>query len=100
MVMNAVDSFWGDYQVPTMWAGDRNGAQFHIGEAIMRVAEQATCKGDAYRKAMARGVAPFLPWMTGEVIEPAPAQSFAPAGGMHMTTSGAQLARERARAAR
>jgi hypothetical protein len=66
MVMNAVDSFWGDYGVPTIWAGDRNGAQLLVGETLMRIAEQALCKGDAYRKAMARGVAPYLPWMTGE----------------------------------
>lgn len=70
-VVNFMNSIDVDYGVPTIWAGDRNGAQLLVGSVLMRIAEQAKGSGEAFKKGCARGVGGFRPWIaahTGEQI--------------------------------
>jgi ERCC4-type nuclease len=62
-VINAVDSFLVDYDIATVWAGDRAGAQLLVGTALARIWEQHRGVGDAYAKAVSRGRATLLPWI-------------------------------------
>ncbi len=66
-VVNMMHSIDVDYGVPTLWAGNRDGAQLLVGTVLMRIAEQARGEGEAFKKAVSRGVAVHLPWVTGEV---------------------------------
>ncbi len=66
-VVNMMHSIDVDYGVPTIWAGNRDGAQLAVGTCLMRIAEQARGEGEAFVKAVERGCAAHLPWVTGEV---------------------------------
>lgn len=68
-VVNMMNSIDVDYGVPTVWAVNRDGAQLFVGTVLMRIAEQARGEGEAFKKALLRGVAAHLPWVTGEVRE-------------------------------
>jgi ERCC4-type nuclease len=72
-VVNFMNSIDVDYGIPTIWAGDRNGAQLLVGTVLRRIAAQARGEGEAFRDAVRRGVAPHLPWITGEVRDAGPA---------------------------
>lgn len=61
-VLGAVNAIWTDYGVPTIWAGDRSGAEYVIGWTLSRMWEQAH-EGPAAQKARERGCAEHLPWM-------------------------------------
>lgn len=100
-LLHFCDSLSLDYCVPWIWAGSKESAERWVGGTLRRVWEQAAGKGEAFKKAIDRGVAGHRPWLaqhTGEVIPSGP--RVAEAGGMPLSTSAAQLARERARAHR
>lgn len=61
-VLGAVMAIGSDYGVPTIWAGDRRGAEYHIGWTLSRIWEQHH-GGPAAKKARERGCAEHLPWM-------------------------------------
>lgn len=61
-VLGAVNAIFIDYGVPTIWAGDRSGAEYVIGWTLARIWEQAH-EGPAAKKARERGCAEHLPWM-------------------------------------
>lgn len=50
-----------DYGVPTVWAGNRSGAEVWVGSTLKRIWEQHH-GGEAWRKAEARGYAEHIAW--------------------------------------
>lgn len=73
-VINFVDSFAVDYAVPTLWAGNRESAQLHVGTTLSRIWEQHRGIGSAYAKAVSRGRAASLPWIQGPLRERVPSE--------------------------
>lgn len=61
-VLGAVQAIFTDYGVPTIWAGDRRGAEYVVGWTLSRIWEQHH-GGPAAKKARERGCAVHLPWM-------------------------------------
>lgn len=66
-VVNFMNSIDVDYGVPTIWAGNRDGAQLLVGTVLTRIWRQAKQEGEAFEDAVRRGVASYLPWITGEI---------------------------------
>lgn len=64
-VLARLYSFWVDYDIPVIWAGSRAGAEHFVGTTLARIADQQL-GGEAAKKARARGVAPYLPWIAKE----------------------------------
>lgn len=115
-VIGLVRSFFVDFGIPTEWAGSREGAALYVGETLTRIWEQHT-GGPKARDALNRGHAAHLPWWRDTPTEAALEVNaraaltlatkardadvqFAPAGGMPLTTSAAQQAREAAKRCR
>lgn len=100
-IMGILVSIEVDFGVALKWEGSREGAEAWLGRVLVRIWDQHT-GGEKARDARARGLGvEELPWLAAEAAPVSAGRPrFAVAGGMPLSTTAAQRARESAKASR